>query len=351
MSPGLKSFLKYLFIFIFVLALVNLSIRVYEDVTTDCPVDEDVTLSHNYHEETLHNNNNIIHSETLCCPKVFIYDPRKILLRAQRLHDKPLLLQHLDPLNFPETFDRIPYDGSQSIPEHDRVKVLTQLLRWMPQEDEVNQSLIVPFGDSETKIWYSKDFLNMFSMRIALSKCVTTDPHEAELFLIPMSVHTDHNHGRKTPLSGEWDALFSKLSNYQLLFEHFSINTAAKHIIFSSSFGHSRRSIGLWHPPFQDPRVAVMQRVALGSDCLITQSYKLLHHFIKSPRRVHSTPFASLLSYPEDYFDRNEISYRNETSSPSDNDGKHNQGKVLLASAFFGFHGGEKVRKLRKKID
>jgi hypothetical protein len=214
------------------------------------------------------------------------------------------------------------------------MKVLAQLLRWMAQDDELNQSLIIPNTDPNTSIWYSKDFLNLFSMRIALSQCVTTNPLEAELFLVPMSVHTDHSHGRKTPLwgrpvSGEWDRLFASLTNYQSIFEHFTAKTASKHVIFSSSFGHSRRSIGLWHPPFADARVAAMQRVALGTECLITQSYKPLHYFIKGPKVVHSTPFASLLPYPENYFDTNQ-----DTNQDKNNSSSH---KVLLVSAFFWF--------------
>jgi hypothetical protein len=251
-------------------------------------------------------------------------------------------LTHLDPLNLAETFTNIPYSGNISIPLNDRVKVLSQLLRWIPDPEEVTQSLIEPNNDSSSKIWYSKDFVNIFSMRVALSNCVTNDPKEAELFLVPMSVHTDHAHGRKTPLSKHWDVLFASLTDYQLLFEHFSSKTASKHIIFSSSFGHSRRSIGLWHPPYADPRVAVMQRVALGSECLISQTYRPFHNFIKVPMHVHSVPFTSLLPYPENYFEE----LKNSTSHSSISDSS----SPPLVSAFFGIHARSEIRALRTKL-
>jgi hypothetical protein len=354
MQPNIRQNFKYIALLIGFLALFNVGIRVYNDMAEDCEIEKDkVVLASSFTGDEHGRIQTSLQNTKLCCPKVFIYDPRIVLQKAQLLHDKPLLLQHLDPINILETFDHIPYHGNTSIPEEDRVHVLTQLLRWMPQEDEVNQSLIIPHNDPKAKVWYSKDFVNMFSMRIALSQCVTTDPREAELFLVPMSVHTDHAHGRKTPLSGEWDALFASLTNYQSIFEHFTARTASKHVIFSSSFGHSRRSIGLWHPPFADSRVAAMQRVALGSECLISQTYKPLHHFIKSPQHVHSTPFTSLLSYPEDFFEEKERSTRahnRNNSLPSGDPSSTQHNKLLLMSAFFGFHGRDKVRDLREKL-
>lgn len=339
----LKQTFSIIGVLILVLLLFNISIRVYDDVFSDCDLETDkVTLSESYIAVSREKSH---HSSKLCCPKVFIYDPRVIERKAQQLHDQPLHLNHLDPLNIPETFDHIPYGGNASIPASDRVRVLTELLRWMPDGDEINQSLIIPAGDPVSKIWYSKDFVNMFSMRIALSQCVTTDPHEADLFLVPMSVHTDHAHGRKTPLSGEWDTFFASMTNYQLIFEHFSAKTASKHVIFSSSFGHSRRSVGLWHPPFGDARVAAVQRVALGSACLISQTYRPFQYFFKSAAHVHSAPFTSLLPFPEDYFDRHHWSggggtpTTNLTAPPR-----------LLATAFFGIHARDKIRKLRTKL-
>ena len=396
MQSNMKQTFKYIAVLIGLLIVVNIGIRVYDDVTADCPVERDRVVFAGGANSNSHGGADLVtssalHSSTLCCPKVYLYDPRAILKKAQALYDKPLHLHHLDPLNVVDTFAHIPYQGNVSIPEAKRVEVLTQLLRWMPQEDEVNQSLIIPPANvipdnhsipdspSSSKIWYSKDFVNLFSMRIALSQCVTSDPREADLFLVPMSVHTDHNHGRKSPLSGEWDTFFGSLTNYQAIFEHFTDKTAAKHVIFSSSFGHSRRSIGLWHPPFGDPRVSQMQRVALGSKCLIAQNYKPFHYFVKSPLHVHSTPFSSLLAYPEDYFDSEDKdkkaktppqhntpaaarpppqSWINSTAStvtvtvtapPEEPHTSHSQ-KLLLVSAFFGFHGGDKVRDLRKKL-
>jgi len=270
-------------------------------------------------------------SRKLCCPKVFIYDPRIIEDKANLHHNKPLKLHHLDPLNKRSIYDNFSYSGNSSVDKDMRTAVLTQLLLWSPDAEHHNQSLIIPSPNQDARIFYSKDFVNIFNFRVSISKCVTTDPREAELFLVPMSVHTDHSHGKSKLQSEEWDKFFSKLTDYQLIFEHFNEKTASKHVIFSSSFGHSRKSLGLWHPPFPDPRVSQMQRVALGSQCLIEYSYRYFRYIFQTANYFHSTPFSSLMSYPENYFQPKEK-------------------KKYLASVFVGYHGPSRVQRMRKKL-
>jgi len=210
------------------LLLFNLSIRFYRSyVEVDCPLPSSVVTSSgaDSHEEVEDNlKTPKLEDKKLCCPKVYMYDPRDVLRRAQQIRGKPLKLEHLDPLNFASTFEDTPYKGNVSIPPESRVEVLTKLLRWVPGGYS-NQSLLIPLRSPHARIWYSKDFLNIFNFRLALSSCITRDPSEAELFFVPMSVHTNYSHGRKESESDEWNALFASLTNYQFLFEHFTGTT------------------------------------------------------------------------------------------------------------------------------
>lgn len=273
------------------------------------------------------------HSNTMCCPKVYLYSPEDILHRARRLRpDLELHLNTLDPLN---TDALMFYQGnySQPLPVSDRILMLTHALRWLP--DVPNR----PLTNAEDKLFenshpgaalfYSKDYVHTFHLRLAVSGCVVSSPVEAELFIVPLSVHTDHPYGKRKGFQSQWDDFFSKLSDVQQIFPHLTDRASArKHVIFSSSFGHSRHSVGLWAPPYDEDLVASIQRVALGSDHLIRQAYNpWLKYVMRPPAKVISAPFSALLTYPSTLLSIAESS----------------ADKSILVSAFFEIHGQAKT--------
>jgi hypothetical protein len=271
-------------------------------------------------------------ADHMCCPKVFLYDPSDILQRVQRLQ-AGLKLTDLDPLNT----DAVVFHqfNNESVSDPERIPLLTEVLRWLPDVPnrplKHEDQLFKYNSNSRAMLFYSKDYVHTFHLRLAISGCVVADPADAELFVVPISIHTDHPYGKKKGFQEEWDAFFSKLTDFQQIFQHLTPATAQKHVIFSSSFGHSRHSVGLWSPPYNDPKVSLMQRVALGSDLLIRQSYgSWLKYVMQTPERVISAPFSALLTFPDDLL--------NTTAH-----------KSILVSAFFEFHG--KAKALRQSLN
>ena len=242
-------------------------------------------------------------SNNICCPKVFLYDPNDVLERVKNSFKSSMKLSQLDPLNT----DSVVFHQyvNHSVPRHERIPLLSNVLRWLP--DVPNRAITHAdnlFDDSVSSgamLFYSKDFVHSFHLRLAVSGCVVTDPNEADLFVVPFSIHTDRRHGKKKVFQEEWNNFFSKLMDFQQIFQYLTDDTASKHVIFSSSFGHSRHSVGLWNPPYNDNKVKQMQRVALGSDFLIRQSY-WLNYMVQPPGNVISVPFSALLVYPQDLY-------------------------------------------------
>jgi hypothetical protein len=270
---------------------------------------------------------------SMCCPKVYLYDPKDILKRIRALTKTHLNLTDLDPLNT----DAVMYHhfNNTPVPQHSRIPLLTDVTRWLPRipnrpltrMDRLFDNIL----DPSAMLFYSKDYVHAFHLRLAVSGCVISDPADAELFIIPMSIHTDHPYGKMKGFQEKWNDLFSKITDFQQIFHHYTASTASKHVIFSSSFGHSRHSVGLWSPPYRDPYVHLLQRVALGSDELIRRSYgKWLKHIMQPPDSVVSAPFSTLLTYPQEMFN---ISAE----------------KTVLVTSFFEMHGSAK--KLRMRLD
>ena len=271
-------------------------------------------------------------AKQLCCPKVFLYNPLDILERVHELqHHNNLQFTDLDPLNT----DAVLFHQyrNTSVPPPERIPLLSEVLRWLP--DTANRPLThldKMFAEDTSEpgalMYYSKDYVHMFHLRLAVSGCVVADPKEADLFIIPISVHTDHPYGKKKGFQNKWNTFFTEVTNFQTLFPYLTPETARKHVLFSSSFGHSRHSVGLWTPPYKDPKVKLMQRVALGSDYLIRQSYgKWLKYVMHTPERVISAPFATLLTYPHKFL--------NITAQ-----------KTILVSSFLEFHGKAKALRV-----
>lgn len=252
---------------------------------------------------------------SLCCPRVYIYSIADIEKRASDIVGKPLQITDIDPLN---RFSlRLSFARNTSIAAKDRISVLNDALKDVPTQ------LKIPYNwDVKEFVTISKDYINMFLLRLALSDCITTDPKEAELFIFPAAIHTSRAYdGHRQGTNRDWEKLFSTLDNYQRLFEHFNCETASKHVIFSRSYGHVKSSVGLWTETHLDPRVRNMQRIALGpTGTLISEqpwylrvAYPLLGLFANQMRdkydsmfyidsmvhNVHSIPFCSLLVYPE----------------------------------------------------
>jgi hypothetical protein len=276
-------------------------------------------------------------TEKLCCPRVFIYDPMDIERRASSITGKKMLLSEIDLLNGYADWYKASYTlGNNSIAFEDRIKILSEVLRDVPRHhyNKINST-----ADSKAFTAISKDYINIMLLRLALSKCVTTDPSEAELFIVPTSVHTSRKYeGLRKDVNTDWENLFRTLTDYQRLFEHFSCETASKHVIFSRSYGHTKSSEGLWTEWHRDSRVKYMQRVALGpTETLLEQGYwftlflPLLRlgakHFRDSyansfyiestVHNVHSIPFTSLISYPESVL--HDLNHRNRTIFLSSN--------------------------------
>ena len=42
--------------------------------------------------------------------------------------------------------------------------------------------------------WHTKDYIELFKLRLATSGCVAEDPKEAELFIIPFAAHTERSY-------------------------------------------------------------------------------------------------------------------------------------------------------------
>ena len=213
---------------------------------------------------------------------------------------------------------QVTFQENLSIPKEDRIKLLAQLVADKPTQDKASNE---DKWNSTRINDISKDYINIFLLRLALSDCVTSDPHEAELFIVPHAIHTSRGYnGSHTVKSKQWETLFSRLNDYQLLLPHFTSESASKHVIFSRSYGHYFKGEGLWTERHLDSRVRYMQRVALGepntlqsSDWWQKNGMNLLRPFAYQFRQkfkkafyipelvhnVHSVPFCSLLLYPE----------------------------------------------------
>lgn len=287
------------------------------------------TSQNNVPVASRHENNN----RDICCPRVYLYDPQEILERARRLSNSELKLTGLDPLNTDSVMFH--HFVNKTIPKLQRIPLLTEVARWLPHTpnrplirgDKLFEHII----DPSAMMFYTKDYVNSFHLRLAVSSCVVADPADADLFIVPLSVHTDHHHNENVDSAREWNDLFGKITDLQGIFQHYCAETARKHVIFSSSFGHSRRSVGLWGPPYRDPHAHSMQRVALGSDQLIRQQRsQWLQYVVHTPANVISAPFSTLMTYPHELFNTT-------------------RDKEILVSSFLGLHGVAK--QLRASLD
>lgn len=46
----------------------------------------------------------------------------------------------------------------------------------------------------ESFTWHTKDYIELFRLRLATSGCIVEDPKEAELFIIPFAAHTERSY-------------------------------------------------------------------------------------------------------------------------------------------------------------
>lgn len=128
--------------------------------------------------------------------------------------------------------------NKRSIPQTNRYDLLHIATTYAHLFDLKSISQYITNKNVTNLTLFSKDFMNSFLLGISLSGCLVDNPEEADLYMIPFSIHTNRIHDKYQNNNHLiWSNMFKSLQNYQQLFHHFNELTAKKHVLFSSSYG------------------------------------------------------------------------------------------------------------------